>query len=72
MVDKTWEELKASGGGLLIHPSFPDQDSASPAHEGSKSAPPSKDSNQPVDLNRGKSILPGQPGSTPPGFKGYQ
>jgi len=42
------------------------------AHEGSQSITPSKDANQPVDLNKKPTIQPGHPGSTSPGFKGYQ
>ena len=61
----------------LIHEAFPPQGEEKRAHEGSQSTAPSKDTpskdyNQPVDLNRGKTVLPGQPGSTPPGFKEYE
>lgn len=56
----------------FIHESFPPMGENKRAHEGSQSNPPVKngDANQPVDLDRKKTVLPGDEGSTSPGFRG--
>jgi hypothetical protein len=53
----------------FIHENFPPQGTARKAHEGSQSSSP-RDANQPMDLNKPKTILPGEPGSTSEGFRG--
>jgi hypothetical protein len=58
--------------GRMKEAGFPDPGEVKGSHEGSQSQTPKRDANQPVDLNRKKTILPGEPGSTPPGFRGYQ
>ena len=53
----------------FIHETFPPQGEEKRAHEGSQSKSP-RDSNQAVDLNKKKTVLPGEPGSTSEGFRG--